>query len=391
MAAAQLMFDEHGMAADPYMTLIDYFSSVNELAGMRRLADDDIATRLQGQSRRGLRDRRNLELRELTSRISSQDIGRSLVLLGRSFNPDIDTTAARRRLGALLGDARKARTSEARAAQAQLDALPRHPQGQKPVDVLLATSMLQVGVDVPRVGLMVVTGQPKNSAEYIQATSRVGRDPGRPGLVVTIYNWARPRDLAHFETFSYFHETFYARRAPFGHPVRRPALDRGLVAVLVAGVRHAREQWESETGAHDVPVSDPDISDVVDWIASRAGDVVGDAEYAGPVQDKCRELMDEWDRRRRGIETGRLSYTLDSDNLDPLLDDGLAGWGTWSAAWSLREVEAETNLLINLEAPEIADRPDWTWGRDRRRAPRHPSKLPSWTKRTTQTQQTRPG
>jgi len=76
-----------------------------------------------------------------------------------------------------------------------------------------------------------------------------------------------------------------------------------------------------------VPVSAPDISDVVDWIASRAGDVVGDAEYAGPVQDKCRELMDEWDRRRRGIETGRLSYTLDSDNLDPLLDDGLAGWG----------------------------------------------------------------
>jgi hypothetical protein len=364
LAAAQLMFDEHQLAADPYMTLVDYFSSVTELAGMRRLVDDDIATRLQVQSRRGLRDRRNLELRELTARVSSQEIGRVLVTLGRSFHPDIDTTAARRHLGLLLEDARKGggKAPEARAAKAELDKLPRHPQGQKPIDVVLATSMLQVGVDVSRLGLMVVTGQPKNSAEYIQATSRVGRDPARPGLIVTVYNWARPRDLAHFETFGYFHETFYARVEPLSvTPFADRALDRGLVAVLVAAVRHAREDWERETGAHDVPVSDADIDAVVDWIAGRAGDVVGDADYGDPVRDKCRELMDEWDRRRRGIETGGLSYTVDNDDLDPLLDDGLAGWGTWSAAWSLREVEAETNLLIKLDAPEIAERPPWAW------------------------------
>jgi ATP-dependent helicase YprA (DUF1998 family) len=68
-------------------------------------------------------------------------------------------------------------------------------------DVVLATSMLQVGVDVTRLGLMLVVGQPKNTAEYIQASSRVGRDPDRPGLVVALGNWARPRDLAHFEQF----------------------------------------------------------------------------------------------------------------------------------------------------------------------------------------------
>ena len=114
----------------------------------------------------------------------------------------------------------------------------------------------------------------------------------------------RPVSYTHLDVYK---RQFYARVEPLSvTPFADRALDRGLVAVLVAGVRHAREQWESETGAHDVPVSDPDIRDVVDWIASRAGDVVGDAEYAGPVQDKCRELMDEWDRRRRGIETGRL-------------------------------------------------------------------------------------
>ena len=65
---------------------------------------------------------------------------------------------------------------------------------------MLASSMLSVGVDIPRLGLMVVNGQPKQIAEYIQATSRVGRE--HPGLIVTVYNNGRARDRSHFETFS---------------------------------------------------------------------------------------------------------------------------------------------------------------------------------------------
>ena len=75
---------------------------------------------------------------------------------------------------------------------------------------------------------MVVTGQPKNTAEYIQASSRVGRDADRPGLVVTLYNWTRPRDLAHYEDFEHYHATFYRQvEALSVTPYTRRSLDRG--------------------------------------------------------------------------------------------------------------------------------------------------------------------
>ena len=257
LIAGQTLFDRYGAAADPYMTVVGYFNATRELAGMRRYLDDDVTTRVRRHGRpRGLSERIQspagmLAIEELTSRISSADISSVLKRLEVGFDPDLDTSARRRAIGEELADALKdKREPHALSPSADVERL---KADASPVDVVLATSMLQVGVDVSRFGLMVVTGQPKNTAEYIQASSRVGRSADEPGLVVTLYNWSRPRDLAHYEDFEHYHATFYRQvEALSVTPYTRRALDRGTAATFVAAVRNATEAYSRDADAQDV-------------------------------------------------------------------------------------------------------------------------------------------
>src|SRR5438105_1471574 len=134
------------------MTLIGYFNAMRELGGMRRLVDDDVRTRLGKMDQRGLVRRSLYSIDELTSRKDSTDIPDVLDHLEVAFDPQIEAEREEMK--------RKGRYKD----------LPK-----RPLDVLLATNMVSVGVDVQRLGLLVTGVQPKTTAEYIQATSRVGR------------------------------------------------------------------------------------------------------------------------------------------------------------------------------------------------------------------------
>lgn len=334
LAAAQTLFERHGEAADPWMTLVGYFSATRELGGMRRLVEDDVSTRLRRSERRGLANRYRLELDELTSRVGAGDLKRKLDQLRRTHIPD--------------------------------------PPNDRPwpLDVVLATSMISVGVDVQRLGLMCVVGQPKQTAEYIQATSRVGRSGDGPGLVVTIYNWARPRDLSHFERFEHYHATFYRQVEPLSvTPFAARALDRGLTAVLVGLMRQASSTASANAYAQD---ADPDgelAAQAVAALARRAAAVTSQATVADDVERLARTRLEAW-TARQSAPGEHLGFDR-GPALVPLLERPQPGeWDLWTCPTSMREVEASINLLLRADGDE--DQIRASWERPPRPVPRAP-------------------
>ena len=316
--------------ADPYMTALGYFNSLRELGGARRILEEEVQNTIKkygerkriGEEQGLFRDRRKFsEVVELTSRVPTNKVAE-----------------ARRRLECRF-----------------------HDEKQR-VDCAIATNMISVGLDIPRLGLMVVFGQPKTHSEYIQATSRVGRDDARPGLVVTLLNIHKPRDRSHYERFRHYHETFY-RSVEVGSvtPFSAGALDRGFAGALVALARHAQPELTPPQGVER-------ISDVRAALERQLLDVflervrqqpIGDEEEREQrlrsVQNRVVDLLDSWqkifeDYRADGVALQYQKYELDQPR--PLLREVLdtdfdsEHHRKFRTYRSLRDVEPEVNLFL---------------------------------------------
>jgi hypothetical protein len=336
LTAAQALYAVHGMDADTWMTLVGYFNSLRELGGMRRLVEDDVATRAfrvqmkNELDRPGLAQRDVAVIEELTSRKSSSDIPRILDWLEQPFDPTED-------------EKRRAKAADKK---------------QRPLDVLLATNMVSVGVDVGRLGLMAVAGQPKTTAEYIQATSRVGRRT--PGLVCAILNWARPRDLSHFERFEHFHATFYQHvEALSVTPFAPRAMDRGLTGVLVSLMRLENDLLTPNQGAGRLDRSGAYVDPTVAAIARRAENVSSESVTRQQVEEILAERLDQWSHEAQ-MPSRILGYKREKGGSTvPLLEAaGAGGWQPFTLLNSLRDVEPTSNLVMRGGQPEHPN--DWT-------------------------------
>ncbi|WP_256842154.1 DISARM system helicase DrmA [Ornithinimicrobium cryptoxanthini] len=349
MAGAQLLMDRSGSAADPYMSLVSYFNATRELAGMARYMGDDIQTLLaKGRPWTGLPRRTGtaygeLNVAELTSRVSSADITTTLDQMAVPFDPEFDSTDGKAR----------------RRAQVEAGEEP-SKRSVNPFDTVLATSMLQVGVDVTRLGLILLVGQPKNTAEYIQASSRVGRDANRPGLVVALGNWARPRDLAHFEQFRHYHETFYSQVESLSvTPFSITSVERGVDGLLVSAARvfdaTRRDGLSPEKRAGKIEAERALVDDLVDRLSERARRAGGeDAEKL--IRARLLNRLDHWLKRRDLLlkESKSLVYEkVTQDGEGPLMRSaedakgGLSSGVPFTVANSMREVQPEINLLVS--------------------------------------------
>ena len=322
LAVGQKLFDDYGDKADPWMTLVGYFNSIRELAGMRRVLEDSVPARLRAMDARGLSRRYINNLQELTSRRSSEDIPDILNQMETRFKGvDEDNTTQKSRKNA-------------------------------PIDVLLASNMLSVGVDIKRLGLMIVAGQPKSTSEYIQATSRVGRKA--PGVVFTVFNWTRPRDISHYERFEHFHDTFYKHVEALSlTPFSTRALDRGLSAVLVAMMRLLSEEFNHNHKAMSFMRDGEITKHIMDCVLERVKVACPDGEEAEEAKRMVERRFDYWSReiQRAKQNASPLFYHHETPPVGtPLINKAESGsWDLFTCLNSLREVEKPVRLILNPE------------------------------------------
>src|SRR5258708_34955053 len=277
------------------------------------MMDDDIPARLEQRRTAGLPRRNRPIYVELTSRIRQEEIPRVLRRLERRHDA------------------------------------PRSEDESLPLDAVLASNMISVGVDIDRLGLMTVTGQPKATAEYIQATSRVGRQAWGPGLVVTIYNWSRPRDLSHYERFRHYHATLYRSvEAVSATPFSSRALDPRLRGTYVAMTRLGSDGWSPEIGASQFDPQDPRVRSVIEALRRRAEAVADPATAAALVESLEGLGGGSWGYTQQALRYGWRStdpgQTPAEDVLLRAPEGGLLGH--WPAPQSLREVEERSLVRV---------------------------------------------
>ena len=310
-------------SGDPFGTLVGYFNSMRALGGAKRLVEDDVALRRlyylakRDKAALGLERRKQRYIdsaQELTSRLASWEIPRLLKRMDVTFPRP--TKAA---------------------------------GGVYPVDVLLATNMISVGVDIDRLGLMVCTGQPKTTAEYIQATSRVGRQ--HPGLVVTMYNWVSPRDISHYERFKSYHAALYRYVEPISvTPFSSRALDRGLHGMFGATQRLMQTQASEEFSANQFNPTAEWAKSMIDAISDRATNLALAAQ-GDHVRRVLNEQSDSWSQ----LQNASVSYSkVPGANAAQqgaahhrlFRNLGDVKGGKWPAPNSLRDVEPTATFYL---------------------------------------------
>jgi ATP-dependent helicase YprA (DUF1998 family) len=289
---------------DPYWTLVGYFNSLRVLAGARMQVQDDVGDRLQLIARDGGPRPLDPDARiELTSRESSSAIPAHLKRMEKAY-PDTDA-----------------------------------------LDVILATNMISVGVDIDRLGLMVVMGQPQSTSEYIQSTSRVGRQ--HPGLVVTLLNAGRSRDRSHYESFKSYHSALYRQvESTSVTPFSPRARDRALHAVLISLARLTIPGLADNDAAGAVAHHRAELELLIGYILARVEAV--DPEAVLPAENELRRILAAWEQRAATVPNLKYSSFKDIDKT-LLLDAARAAEaqiGTLPTLWSLRDVDQESNLFL---------------------------------------------
>ncbi|SMF33576.1 helicase-related protein [Paenibacillus barengoltzii] len=297
---------------DNYWTITGYFNSLRELGGAVVQVHDDVQDRYEflcstkflpiskGFKAPGPQDR----LEELTSRKNPSEIKKALEYLSLPYQS---------------GDA---------------------------FDYVLASNMISVGVDISRLGLMVVTGQPKSNSEYIQASSRVGRE--NPGLVITVYNASKSRDRSHYEQFINYHSAIYKYvEATSLTPFSVRARERALHAVYISMCRFLISSLRQRDSAGNYDMTDPRLREIEDFLLERARVIAPNEEEVDETVAHLEEIKYRW---FSSIVNKKMDYDQYGANKTvPLLKNTDEEEGVFPTLNSMRNVDRQSNLYIEEE------------------------------------------
>ena len=250
---------------DKIWTLTVYFNSLKDLGKASTLVDDDVKDFIIRTANRMLTSRRLIvNSDELTSRVSTTELNETLDKLER-IEYSKDNIEAKRYAS----------------------------------NVLLATNMISVGIDVARLNVMLMVGQPKLTSEYIQASSRIGRS--FPGVAFIQYDATKSRDRSHYERFRAYHDSFYRFVEPTGAtPFSKPARERALHAVIATLLRHKESLTEDkDADYYDEEAFSEAIREVKEYVIDRIKGIDARAETElkddiADVEAEMQEFFDYW-------------------------------------------------------------------------------------------------
>ena len=310
---------------DKYHTLVCYFNSLRELGGALVLAEDDAPRYLESLFGADL----------LPNKVSQQSLNPVRELTSNLKVPEIRSLLKQLLVGLRSNDAHS-----------------------EPIGLVLSTNMISVGVDVDRFGCMIINGQPKTTAEYIQASSRVGRPTGDAGLVVTVYNWTRPRDRSHYERFVGYHRAFYRHvEALTVTPFSSRARDKAVHSVLFAIARHLCPEVADQNAAGAINESTVAVLEqYINKIGDRAVSV--SEEEVEIIKHDLHLILDEWVQVAQEHGGKNVVWSKYGANLREvvLLGDRDDDQGLNKTPLSMRDVDASSPVMLRWPIKPVSNR-----------------------------------
>lgn len=296
---------------DPFWTILSFYNTIKEIGTAITLTDMDIPNHLNNYYKKhGIRkDKRRYikrsKVKELTSRLESSKVSDALAELSQPYSE----------------------------------------KNNDAFDICLASNIIEVGVDIDRLSLMTIIGQPKTTSQYIQVSGRVGRKTGeRPGLVITIYNPTNSNDKSHFEHFKEYHQKLYAQvEVNSVTPFSRFSVERGFPAALIGFIRQNFDQrtvGEHPPYGKDFKNIRPDVDEFVNLILNRAK--VVDPSGVPFIVEKTKELYKRFDeysysKWRDGSDGFMEPMTKDRDEIPEQV---------MPVIFSMRSVDATSKLVV---------------------------------------------